>query len=47
MCHPGHVDAELEALDSLTQQREREFAYFNSDEFPRVLAEHGLALAQP
>jgi chitin disaccharide deacetylase len=47
MCHPGHVDAELEALDSLTQQREREFAYFNSDEFPRVLAEHGLALAEP
>ncbi len=47
MCHPGHVDAELEALDPLTHQREREFAYFNSDEFPRVLAEHGLALAQP
>jgi chitin disaccharide deacetylase len=47
MCHPGHVDAELEALDPLTHQREREFAYFNSDEFSRVLAEHGLALAQP
>ncbi|HXX25726.1 MAG TPA: ChbG/HpnK family deacetylase [Pseudolabrys sp.] len=47
MCHPGHVDAELEALDPLTHQRAREFAYFNSAEFPRVLAEHGLALAQP
>jgi predicted glycoside hydrolase/deacetylase ChbG (UPF0249 family) len=47
MCHPGHVDAELEALDLLTDQREREFAYFSSDEFPRVLAERGLALAQP
>ena len=47
MCHPGHVDAELEALDPLTRQREREFAYFNSDEFPRALAEHGLALASP
>jgi len=47
MCHPGHVDAELEALDPLTHQREREFAYFNSDEFPRVLAEHGLALGEP
>ncbi len=47
MCHPGHVDAELEALDPLTDQREREFAYFNSDEFPRVLAQRGLALAQP
>jgi len=47
MCHPGHVDAELEALDPVTHQREREFAYFNSDEFPRVLAEHGFALAEP
>jgi predicted glycoside hydrolase/deacetylase ChbG (UPF0249 family) len=47
MCHPGHVDAELKALDSLTYQREREFAYFSSDEFPRMLTEHGLALAQP
>ena len=47
MCHPGHVDAELEALDPLTHQREREFAYFSSDEFPRALAAHGLALAEP
>jgi hypothetical protein len=45
MCHPGFVDAELERLDSLTHQREREFAYFNSEEFPRVLAEHGVVLA--
>jgi hypothetical protein len=47
MCHPGHVDAELEALDPLTHQREREFSYFNSEEFPRALTEHGLALAKP
>lgn len=45
MCHPGHVDAELVRLDSLTVQREREFAYFNSDEFPRTLAEHGMGLS--
>ena len=45
MCHPGFVDAELERLDSLTYQREREFAYFNSNEFPQALAEHGVALA--
>lgn len=45
MCHPGFVDAELKRLDSLTHQREREFAYFNSEEFPRVLAERGAALA--
>jgi len=47
MCHPGFVDPELKALDSLTTLREHEFAYFNSDAFPRVLAEHGVALAHP
>jgi predicted glycoside hydrolase/deacetylase ChbG (UPF0249 family) len=47
MCHPGFVDAELKRLDPLTHQREREFAYFNSDEFPRVLGEHGVTLATP
>jgi hypothetical protein len=46
MCHPGHVDAELKRLDSLTTQREREFAYFKSDEFPRALAQHGVTLAR-
>ena len=45
MCHPGFVDAELKRLDPLTTMREREFAFFNSDEFPRLLAEHGVALA--
>jgi predicted glycoside hydrolase/deacetylase ChbG (UPF0249 family) len=47
MCHPGFVDAQLEKLDPLTTLREHEFAYFNSDAFPQVLAEHGVALAQP
>jgi len=47
MCHPGFVDAELKRLDPLTDQREREFAYFNSDEFPRMLGENGFALATP
>jgi predicted glycoside hydrolase/deacetylase ChbG (UPF0249 family) len=47
MCHPGFVDAQLEKLDPLTTLREHEFAYFNSDAFPEVLAEHGVALAQP
>ena len=45
MCHPGIVDAELKRLDPLTHQREREFAFFNSENFPRLLAEHGVALA--
>jgi predicted glycoside hydrolase/deacetylase ChbG (UPF0249 family) len=47
MCHPGFVDAQLEKLDPLTTLREHEFAYFNSDAFPKVLAEHAVALAQP
>ena len=47
MCHPGFVDAELEALDSLTTLREQEFAYFSSNAFPQVLDEQGFALASP
>jgi predicted glycoside hydrolase/deacetylase ChbG (UPF0249 family) len=47
MCHPGFVDGELKALDSLTTLREREFAFFNSDAFLKMLSEHGVALARP
>jgi predicted glycoside hydrolase/deacetylase ChbG (UPF0249 family) len=47
MCHPGFVDAELKQLDSLTTLREREFAYFNSVEFPKALAAQDLELAKP
>jgi predicted glycoside hydrolase/deacetylase ChbG (UPF0249 family) len=47
MVHPGHVDAALEALDPLTHQREREFAYLNSDAFAALLADQGIALAMP
>lgn len=47
MCHPGFVDDALIRLDPLTTLREHEFAYFNSDEFPQVLAAHGVALAEP
>ena len=45
MCHPGFVDAELERLDPLTKQREREYAYLASEKFPAVLHAHGLSLA--
>ena len=45
MCHPGKVDDELTRLDTLTTLREREYAYFNGEEFPRVLAAKGVALA--
>lgn len=47
MCHPGFVDSELKAVDKLTQPREREFAFFNSDAFPALLARQGVALARP
>jgi predicted glycoside hydrolase/deacetylase ChbG (UPF0249 family) len=45
MCHPGRVDAELTRLDPLTHLREREYAYFLSDSFPRDLMRTGFALA--
>jgi len=44
MCHPGKVDDELRRLDPLTDLREREYAYFLDDEFPRLLAARGVAL---
>jgi predicted glycoside hydrolase/deacetylase ChbG (UPF0249 family) len=45
MCHPGKVDAALQGLDTLTDLREREYAFFLGDSFPRLLAEHGVAVA--
>jgi predicted glycoside hydrolase/deacetylase ChbG (UPF0249 family) len=45
MCHPGFVDAELQRLDPLTTLREKEYAFFAGDDFPAVLARHGVALA--
>jgi len=44
MCHPGKVDAELRRLDALTDLREREYAFFLSKDFPRLLAAHGVSL---
>ncbi len=45
MCHPGKVDAELAQLDPLTVLREREYAFCRGDNFPRLLAERGIALS--
>jgi predicted glycoside hydrolase/deacetylase ChbG (UPF0249 family) len=45
MCHPGFVDAELERLDPLTAQREREYAFLAGDAFPELLWAHGVTLA--
>jgi predicted glycoside hydrolase/deacetylase ChbG (UPF0249 family) len=44
MCHPGFVDDELTRLDPLTNAREREHAFFAHDDFPKLLAAHGLRL---
>jgi predicted glycoside hydrolase/deacetylase ChbG (UPF0249 family) len=44
MCHPGLVDAELRRLDPLTTLREREYAYFGSDGFARLLQDQGIVL---
>jgi chitin disaccharide deacetylase len=44
MCHPGHVDAELERLDPLTTLREQEYAYFCGEEFAAVLEKRGFTL---
>jgi predicted glycoside hydrolase/deacetylase ChbG (UPF0249 family) len=45
MCHPGKADAALRSLDPLTDLREREYDYFRSDEFPRLLQDRGYTLA--
>ena len=47
MCHPGFVDSELKRLDTLTHLREREYEFFMSDEFPKLLAAHNVALGRP
>jgi chitin disaccharide deacetylase len=45
MCHPGKVDAELRRLDPVTDLREREYAYFLGEDFPRLFSARGLTLA--
>jgi chitin disaccharide deacetylase len=45
MCHPGFVDAELVARDSLTDRREAEYAFLAGEDFPAVLAGAGASLA--
>lgn len=38
MCHPGFVDDELRARDTLTERREAEYAFFASDDFIGAMA---------
>ena len=46
MCHPGRVDDELRALDSLTDQREIELEYFLSPLFAALLEQKNLRLGR-
>ncbi|HYM30477.1 MAG TPA: ChbG/HpnK family deacetylase [Candidatus Cybelea sp.] len=46
MCHPGHADAALAAVDPVTVEREAEWQYFAGDDFPRDLADAGYRLAR-
>jgi predicted glycoside hydrolase/deacetylase ChbG (UPF0249 family) len=44
MCHPGFVDDTLIALDPLTDQREREYAFLSGDDFRDMLAANRVTL---
>jgi chitin disaccharide deacetylase len=44
MCHPGIVDETLVSLDPLTVQREHEYAFLGSEDFPRLLAANKVTL---
>ncbi|WP_407519829.1 ChbG/HpnK family deacetylase [Methylobacterium oryzisoli] len=44
MCHPGHVDEELRALDPVVASRPAELAYLASDRFAALLDRKGLRL---
>jgi predicted glycoside hydrolase/deacetylase ChbG (UPF0249 family) len=44
MCHPGFVDETLVSLDPLTTQREREYAFLQSEDFPTLLAANKVTL---
>jgi len=46
MCHPGHPDDALRALDPVVATRADELSYFAGDEFPADLAEAGMKLVR-
>jgi predicted glycoside hydrolase/deacetylase ChbG (UPF0249 family) len=37
MCHPGHSDSQLAALDPVTKARDLEFEFLSSDTFSSLL----------
>ncbi len=46
MCHPGHVDEELRALDPVTTTREQELAFLLTPRLPEMLEKRGLKLGR-
>jgi hypothetical protein len=46
MCHPGHVDAELAAVDDAVASREVELRFLLSERLPALLEAGGLRLAR-
>lgn len=46
MCHPGEVDSELKAVDTLTSQRETELRFLEGPDFQPLLARYGLELGR-
>ncbi|ACB95278.1 ChbG/HpnK family deacetylase [Beijerinckia indica] len=46
MCHPGHCDEELAALDPVTTSREKELAFLLSDDFLRLLDQRKARLSR-
>lgn len=46
MCHPGHVDEELKALDPVTITREQELTFLLSPRMPEMLERRGLKLGR-
>ena len=46
MCHPGHVDEDLRALDPVTVTREQELAFLLSPRFAEMLERRGLRLGR-
>ncbi len=44
MCHPGFVDETLVSVDNVTHQREREYAFLASDDFPQLLSASNVTL---
>jgi predicted glycoside hydrolase/deacetylase ChbG (UPF0249 family) len=46
MCHPGHIDSELEAADAVSATRPGEHSFFASDAFPALLTRRAAAPAR-